>query len=564
MLMIETTDKSSERFLKRRPPRAALFILVILVITLGYFIFSVSSDWRQTQLREAYLPQLATMAQRHPDNGQVQAVLGARLMQAGQYAAAADALKAAIASGENSTVIWLALAGANAASGQPGRAMADLHLGLQAQGHSPQLQAVLAQAQALGPGASPLELAETINPVGPQKLLSTYAQGSWLNGLVSWWGQHHAAASGFETRRQWAADQPHNPQAVRLWGMALLENQRVPEALAVEQHALALAPQSADVHFDLAEALSQFGDPADASLQYMASLRLHPRWLPALLGLGNAEMQNGILSFADDAFREATHVAPRSAAAWIGLGTVETQGDGKAAEAVASFQHASSLAPQRIDFLDAYADALSRDNHWNASETMLRKRIQAVPNDSYAHYLLGRVLMDNNPTPPLLENAEEETNTALRLLPQNPLAEEQLGEIKLDRGHPQSAINLIQAALQQRPYDESMMVLLARADQEVGKTSLSAKVSQQAAALLQKQQRVLDLETQEQTQPFNITLHRQLAQLYQLTGKDKNSLREYGIVQMLQTNPQQAKQQIQAFDHSLHAALPDIPAPVSH
>ena len=65
----------------------------------------------------------------------------------------------------------------------------------------------------------------------------------------------------------------------------------------------------------------------------------------SLLQRGSGAMQHGDLPGAERAFREATHVAPRSAEAAMGLGLVQLR-EGSAEDAVASLSKAAALGPQ--------------------------------------------------------------------------------------------------------------------------------------------------------------------------------------------------------------------------
>ena len=300
----------------RRALRAAVLLLLLALVG-----WQLADAWRQTARREAFLPALEAQALKTPNDGPLLALLGGRRAEAHQ-ASAADALRRAIVAGEQSDIVWQTLAGAVAAGGDRPRALADLRLGINALGAVPSLKDAQARAEALGPSPAPGALNQAISPEGAKPLVDAYTRGSFLNGLMQWWGHRFPEQSGFATREEWVRQAPDDAQAQRLWGLALRENGRLPEAGAALARAVDLAPRSPAAHLAFADALQQGGFAEKAGLEYIACLKLRPDWLPALLGLGNNALGDH-LSHATPAFRRATQIAPQSADAWVGLGRAE-------------------------------------------------------------------------------------------------------------------------------------------------------------------------------------------------------------------------------------------------
>ena len=511
--------------------------------------------WRETRLREAYLPQLEQQAAHAPDDGSLLALVGACRMAAGENAGAADALRQSIADGESNEDTWRALAAAVAASGDRTRAIADLRLGIKALPSSTALQGTLAQARTTEPNAPPPVLAAAIGPQGGEPLLARYGAGSRLNGLAEWWGRRHPEESGFATRQEWASERPGDAQAQRLWGEALLRNRRLPEAGLALGLALSLAPNSPAVHLALADYLAQTGDAPKAALQYLACLKLRPHWLPALLGFGAAALQNGQIPYAVAAFTRATQVAPQNTDAWIGLGQAQLKTGVAFDLSLEAFQKAATLSPARTDYLNDYADALRRSSRAPEAEAQTRRRLQAAPGDALAHYLLGRVLRDTDPTPVRVAEAEAQTRESLRLSPHNPLASTQLGQILLDAGQTGQAVALFEDARGRTPDDPKLLLVLARAYQRQGRPAQAADASARARVLLADQQRADVLVDAARKSPLDIGLHRQLAVLYARGGKPDQARREADTVRLLQADPKGTAQQKDALDATVQAAL---------
>jgi tetratricopeptide (TPR) repeat protein len=514
----------------------------------------LANAWQQTQRREAFLPQLETMARRSPD-GPLLALLGGRLAEAHEPTAA-DTLRRAVVAGEGTALVWQALAATTAAAGDRPRALADLKLGRKARGTAPALDDALARAEALGPAPDPAALAQAIAPEGPAPLVDAYTRGSLLNGLARWWGRRSPEGSGFATRQEWARQAPDDAQAQRLWGLALRQNRRLPEAGMALARAVALAPRSPAAHLALADALEQGSLREKAGLEYIACLKLHRDWLPALLGLGQNALKDH-LDHAVPAYRRATQIAPKSADAWIGLGHAYFQNASTYSKALAAFQEAARLAPDRTDFFDSYAEALRETSRVAGAEALLRRRLRTAPDDAQCHYLLGTVLLDQASSPAGEAAAEAETREALRLSPRQPLAEGQLARLLLQRGEAPAAVLLLQDALAFKPYDVNTLNVLTRAAQQAGDIKTAEAVSARSQSVFRNQQRLRVLEAQEHKDLMNQQIHQQMAQLYKDTGQPERARQEQELMRLLRTDPQQVARERRFLRSSLQQVLPD-------
>ncbi len=536
-----------------RPRKGALLLLglTLLLVVAGLWL---ADAWRQTERREAFLPQLEVMARHSPD-GPLLALLGGRLAEA-HDPAAADTLRHAVVTGEGTEVVWQTLAATTAATGDRRRALADLKLGRKALGTAPRLDDALARAEGLGPAPDPGALAQAIAPEGPAPLVEAYARGSFLNGLSRWWGHRLPEESGFATRQEWAQQAPKDAQAQRLWGLALLQNRRLPEAGAALARAVALAPQSPAAHLALADAMERGGLREKAGLEYITCLKLHRDWLPALLGLGQNAMDDH-LEHAVPAYRRATQIAPQSAEAWIGLGRAYFREPDTYAKALTAFQTAARLAPDRTDFFDNYAEALREASRVAEAEALLRRRLHAAPEDAQCHYLLGTVLLDKASSPAGEAAAEAETREALRLSPRQPLAEGQLARLLLLHGEARAAVLLLQDALALKPYDVNTLNVLTRAAWQAGEVKEAALYSARSQAVFRDQQHLRVLEAREHQDLMNQHTHQQMAQLYAETGQPVRAQQERELLRLLQTDPQKVVRERRFLRSSLQQILPD-------
>ena len=100
---------------------------------------------------------------------------------------------------------------------------------------------------------------------------------------------------------------------------------------------------------------------------------------------------------------------------------------------------------------------------WAHTETLLRQLLAISPKDESAHYTLGGLLEQNDPTPPRLSEAEQQTREALRTIPDSPEFLRQLGEILLREGKAPEAVRALRDALSGYEYDSNSLRLLGRA-----------------------------------------------------------------------------------------------------
>ena len=529
--------------------------IIILLLMAGIVAAcALPGAQRETQRREAYLPQLEDAARHDPYDGRLLALLGGRQMEAGEYQSAADTLEKAVAAGEKTDLVWLTLASATAATGDP-RALGFLRVGEQ-ETKSPAIQGALERCQALEKTRTPITLASAICPQGPEPLVTAYTQGSFLNGLREWWGRLHPDKSGFATRQDWVRRQPNNAQAQRLWGLALIQNRRIEEASAALQQAVALAPNSAAAHLAMADLLAGQSLFAQASLEYIAALKLHPDWLPALLGLGRTTLVQQLPLSAIDIFTEAVKIAPQSAEAWIGLGQADVLAQKNYDAAQQAFQTAVRLAPRRTDFFMDYAIVLRQNGRLKDAEAMLRRSLAADPENARIHYLLADLLVDFHPTPDRLAEAQTHTQEALRLAPDAPPAQQQMAMLLLRQGKPQAAISLLQKVLAEDPGNVGATLLLSHAYQQAGLTTQAAQSARQVAALSRDSQRIDVLIAHAFTNPGDIGVHGELAKLYAQIGQRDKARQEQEVTVYLRSGASRKRPKAQTLASLIAAVVP--------
>jgi tetratricopeptide (TPR) repeat protein len=424
------------RFSGARAVVSAVGLLALALVTAaGAGAFILARAWGETVRQEAYLPDLRAMARRSPNDGRLLALLGARQAQAADYEVAAETLERAVAGGARHASVWLTWSAATAVTGNNVKAGAILRLGMRdnpsAAGH---LRMAIDRVATLGPRPSPVALAMAICPEDTRPILAEYGRGSFLNEIAQWQGRRRPESSGFATREKWAQTEPKNPKVQLLWAQALLRNDRLPEAEETVEQVLKMDPKSPDALLVRGDVFFRGELFAKAALSYKEALRHRPDWFPALLGLGKATVEKKLIRISIETLEKATRLNPESADAWIGLGRAYFNQRFRFDKALAAFEQAARLAPERTDFFPYYSDVLRVNYRADEAEALLRRRVADAPEDARTQYLLALMLIDYKPSPERLAEAERALRTSIAIQPNVPSAQIRLGQLLLNQG----------------------------------------------------------------------------------------------------------------------------------
>ena len=535
-------------------------LCVVLLLLTALLWRPVSRAWHETLLREATLPQLEAMAEQDPFDGRALALLATRLAEAKDFVPAAETFERAAGLGENDPLIWLTWAAATAAGGDRMKASAVLRFGMQDVANAPKLKIALERANGLGPTASPQQLAEAISPEGMKPLLDRYTQGSYLNGIALWLGTRNKAKSGFATRERMAKDHPQDKEWLRLWGEALTENHRLPEAEKALQEVLAASPKSPEAHLAVGNLLFKGGQTAKAGVEYTQALHLKPNWPDALLGLGNVAVEKNLIPIGVDVFERLIKQTPQSPDAWIGLGRAYYNQRLHLDKSLEAFQKAEQLAPNRTDFYNDYSNALRNNFKLDEAEAITHRRLAVAPEDARAYYLLALLLIDNRQSPSRESDAEKALRTSQKLAPTVVATSERFGRLLLERNQPYAAVHTLQSALTLDKYNVPATLSLERAYRKLGRLQAADRIRAAGAELSLSKQKTAYLEDQINRDPLNQETHNKLVKLYMSGGENKKAKLHADMAYLLKERPDLASKGIKALrDQSLIIVPPDKP-----
>ena len=216
---------------------------------------------------------------------------------------------------------------------------------------------------------------------------------------------------------------PQHARAHVNLGMALLESNRVEEAIAECRQAVQLSPNNYIAHNALGFALAQQGRPAEAIEQFSQAVQLNPEYheahhnlanvlqasrrfdeafehyeralalwpdyAPAHVSFGYALAQTGRLDDAIGHYRRALELAPDNVLCLNNLGNA-LLGKDEFAAAIETFHRALAIDPHDASTYNNLANALAKRGEFDGAVANYRKALELAPNSLSANYNLAR------------------------------------------------------------------------------------------------------------------------------------------------------------------------------
>lgn len=296
---------------------------------------------------------------------------------------------------------------------------------------------LLADVGAVGPA---LEWSEAALALAPEGLLPRLMRGA---ALVA--ADREAEAVGPLSAARDAA--PHVPRVRSALGAALYRLERYEEAAVELDAAVRLSGAEANAWSNLAALRIQRGDAAGAVAAAESALALKPRYVPALMNLGVAQLElrrfveaEAALRRAreegpDDAFRMATHATalsalgraaealPLCAAALaegrerpdVAFAVARTYADhGRLDDALRLMAAALERRPREAGWRTTYATALVKAGRLPDAEREAARALAENPGLDSARYALFAAAMTAKDVPTALRHAEEGVAAAPR------------------------------------------------------------------------------------------------------------------------------------------------------
>jgi tetratricopeptide (TPR) repeat protein len=273
--------------------------------------------------------------------------------------------------------------------------------------------------------------------------LSVPERDLYLGAALIVGGRNRSA--GIELLERSAAAQP-NGRALAVLAEGRLAEGDATGAVRDFRRALERGPQTARLHYNLAQALDAAGQPGESGREFEKALRLELRFPEAHYAYANHLVKIQDAAAAVRHYEAAIQARPVYAEAHNNLGNVLAERKDFAG-ARAHFEEALRIDPGFGEAHDNEARVLAAEGQVAEALAHARRAIELKPDSSAAHYNLGQLLQFNGSA----ADAISEYRTSLRLRPDFPAAHVALGATLGDSGNLDAAIAEFRAALRIEP-----------------------------------------------------------------------------------------------------------------
>jgi len=177
-------------------------------------------------------------------------------------------------------------------------------------------------------------------------------------------------------------------------GIALARRHDIPQAIAALKEAQTLAPDSSDIHTNLAQVYLAQGSLSSAIKEGETAIELNPQNVTALRALADAHLLAGDARRAQDLLREVLALLPDDPIVHLRLG-VASRAQHHTADAMAHFEHALEKNPKFVEALDQIVAILVSQKKVPQARERVGRQVAMNPQDPRFLNLLGRVLVQS-------------------------------------------------------------------------------------------------------------------------------------------------------------------------
>ena len=205
----------------------------------------------------------------------------------------------------------------------------------------------------------------------------------------------------------------------------------------------------------------QRGYMDQAAASFRIALRDDPASAEALYGLGSVQLNQLNTADARESFERALKLRasyPDTLAnSWNNLGLLDAR-EGRAGEAIGSFQKALELSPDHLIALDNLGSAYRQQKRWDDARETYERALEVSPGDAEANYGLGMVFAQKDDTALAFDSLQK----ALKLRPVYPEALNNLGILYLRTRRRDEAVASFEECIRVAPAFDQAYLNLAR------------------------------------------------------------------------------------------------------
>jgi protein O-mannosyl-transferase len=245
------------------------------------------------------------------------------------------------------------------------------------------------------------------------------------------------------------------------------------------RHVLALDEKSSFAHNNLALALGDRGELAEAINHFRRAVQINPAFAEAHTNLGHFLALQGSPWEAIPHLRRALQVNPEFANAHNTLGNILAE-RGQSDEAIEHFRMALKKSPESAMVHYNFARVLAKRGDLEEAITHYRRALDINPSDPDIHNNLGLALASEGS----LDRATEQFRAALRVDPSYAKAYFNLGKVSMQQDRFADAVVYFQHALRIQPAVAEIHENLARALLQQGRKEEALQHYHEALSLL--------------------------------------------------------------------------------
>ena len=197
------------------------------------------------------------------------------------------------------------------------------------------------------------------------------------------------------------------------------------EAVDANQTAVALSPQDAQAHYNLAKTLQELGRFDDAVASYKRAIALKPDYAEAHYNLGVMLQELGRSDESEESYKQAIALKPDFAEAHNNLG-ITLKELGRLDEAETSYKQAIAFRPNIPQIHNNLGSALKKLGRFDEAKASYTQAIALKPDFAMAYNNMGNALVEVG----RLDEAEASYNQAIALKPDDAGAHRMLASIK--------------------------------------------------------------------------------------------------------------------------------------
>ncbi len=334
---------------------------------------------------------------------------------------------------------------------------------------------------------------------------------------------------------------PDSPWPYYTLGVRYARANRLAESIHLFETARQKFPDSFDIRYALGKAYIFNNDPGDAlsELEKAVTMRTNDAGVYTYLAMARRLTNNR--DSAREAAKKATELDPKKAEAWYQYGILYTAQENNEGDGRPYLKKAVELDPASGTYNFAYGSSLTDGTQFVEAIPYLRRATQALPDNSYAHFLLAVALHRGGKGGSDLDEAVTELKRSLELTPNDYRGHFELGNILEEQSQFAAALPEFEIASRLNPRLGEIWFHLSRMADRAGRTAEAEQARAKFKVIRQLHVEFQTLVRRIQEHPEDSVAQLKVGQVMEKQGNVRGAAIQYADV--LSREPQNAQAQ---------------------